>query len=321
MEVDGQILVLDDDGVVRELGAAQPLDAEVLLAVDEREALGQVAGEEAVDDGEGAVVLRVGLLDMGVERVVVHGRAVGEGHHAVAHIDAAARHAQLGEVGESPLHGPLLGAELRGVSLVHLPPLAFELHAGLEPVGRELLVAVVGVFGRETVDVVAFGLVAAPRQVAQVVGRIDVVLQCTVRLEGELPDVHVANHVAPLVREPDDAQPLPVGMSILAQRGDDAGAVALADGLHVAQPLAAVNLEANHQKAVHHGPCAVVDLLPAVHVREREVAVGDVGRHREAFDGCPVFEPDGLKFNHRYEACCPRRPCSPCVRCGCSIVE
>lgn len=50
-------------------------------------------------------------------------------------------------------------------------------------------------------------------------------------------------------------------------------------------------------------------------------AVGDVGRHREAFDGCPVFEPDGLKFNHRYEACCPRRPCSPCVRCGCSIVE
>ena len=54
VQVDGRIFVLDDGGVVGEFRLAQTVDAEVLLAVDQREAFGQMLGEEFVDDREGA---------------------------------------------------------------------------------------------------------------------------------------------------------------------------------------------------------------------------------------------------------------------------
>ena len=185
-------------------------------------------------------------------------------------------------------------------------PLAFERHALVEAVVRQLLVAVVGVFGQKAVDVVALGLVAAPGEVAQVVGVVDVVLERAVRLEGEEPDVHAADHLAPLVRQADDAQALPVGVGVRAQRRDERGEVPLADGLHVADLLAAVDPEADHQESVDLGPGAVVDLLPAVHVGEGEVAVADSRGHRIAFDRRSILKAYGVEFNHEPYSFLPR---------------
>ena len=89
MEVYGRELAQGHRGVVGELRAPKSFDAEVLLAVDEREPLGQMLCEELVDDRESAVVAGVGLLDMGVERAVVDGRSVGEGCEFAAGVDAA----------------------------------------------------------------------------------------------------------------------------------------------------------------------------------------------------------------------------------------
>ena len=189
-------------------------------------------------------------------------------------------------------------------------PFAFERHAFVEAVGRQLFVAVVGVLGREAVDVVALGLVAASREVAQVVGAVHVVLQRTVRFEGELPGVHAADRFAALVREADDPEPLPVGVGVLAQQGDDRTEVALAHGLHVADPFAAVDMEPDDEEPVDFGPCAVVNRLPAEHVGEGEVAVADARRHRISLDDGAVFEPDGPEFNHVR--------CSLSVRYGCN---
>ena len=310
VQVYGREFVLDDGGVIGEFRLAQTVDAEVLLAVDQREAFGQMLGEEFVDDREGSVVIRVGLLDVGVERVVVDRRAERKGDQLVADVDAAAQHFQLLEVVEGPLHGPLFGAEFRGVSLVRPAPFAFELHALRETVARQILVPEVGVFGHEAVDVVALGLVAASRQVTQVFGVVDVVFQCAVRFECEKSRVHVADHLAALVRQADDAQTLPVGMGVCAQGRDDAREIALADGLHVADLLAAADVEADDQKAVDHGPCAMVHCLPAVHVGECEVAVEDARRHGMALDDLFVFEAYGFEFNHR--------GCNSCVRYGCN---
>ena len=178
------------------------------------------------------------------------------------------------------------------------PPGAFEGHAGLETVGRQLLVAVVGVFGRKAVDVVALGLVTASGEVTQVVGVVDVILQRPVRFEGEMAGVYPANRFAPLVRQADDPQPLSVGMCVFAQAGDDGSQIARADGLHIADAFAAVDLETDHQESVDLGPRTVEHLLPAVHVGEGEVAVADARRHGIAFDERPVFEAHGLEFNH-----------------------
>ena len=308
--MDGRELVLEEGRVVGEFGLPQPVQSEVLLAVDEREALGKVLGEEFVDDREGAVESRVGLFDMGHEGVVIDCRTIGEGCQPVAHIDTAAREAQLFEMPEGPLHGPLFGAQFRGVALVQAAPFALERHALGETVGGQRIVAVVGVFGRESVDVVAFGLVAPAGEGAQIFGPVDVVLQRAVRLEGECPEVHAADHVAPFVRQPDDPQPLAVGMGVLAQQGDDRGEIPFAHGLHVADALASVDAEADDQESPDLGPCAAVDLLPAEHVGESQVAVADARRHRISFDDGPVLKPDGLELNHAR--------CSSCVRCGCS---
>ena len=150
----------------------------------------------------------------------------------------------------------------------------------------------------ETVDMVAFGLVPASREVAQVVGVVNVIFHPAVGFEREQPGVHVANHLAPLVRKPDDAQPLSVRMGIFAQEGEDRAEVALADGLHVTDALAAVDLEADHQEAVDHGPGTVVHRLPAVHVGEGEVAVADARGHGIALDGLFILEAHGFEFNH-----------------------
>lgn len=164
---------------------------------------------------------------MRVERMVVDRRTVCERDQFVAYVDTAADHFQFFEMFESPLHGPLFGAQFRGVPFVGPAPFAFELHALPEPLARELLVPEIGVFRHETVDVVAFGLVPASREVAQVVGVVNVIFHPAVGFEREQPGVHVANHLAPLVRKPDDAQPLSVRMGIFAQGGDDPGEIPL----------------------------------------------------------------------------------------------
>lgn len=186
--------------------------------------------------------------------MVVDRRTVCERDQFVAYVDTAADHFQFFEMFESPLHGPLFGAQFRGVSFVGPAPFAFELHALPEPLARELLVPEIGVFRHETVDMVAFGLVPASREVAQVVGVVNVIFHAAVGFEREQPGVHVANHLAPLVRKPDDAQPLSVRMGIFAQGGDDPGEIPFADGLHVPDLLPAPDLEADHQEAVDHGP-------------------------------------------------------------------
>ena len=125
VQVDGRIFVLDDGGVVGELRLAQPVDPEVFLAVYHRETRGKVLCEEFVDDREGAVVVGVRLLDMRVERMVVDRRTVCERDQFVAYVDTAADHFQFFEMFESPLHGPLFGAQFRGVSFVGPAPFAF----------------------------------------------------------------------------------------------------------------------------------------------------------------------------------------------------
>ena len=142
------------------------------------------------------------------------------------------------------------------------------------------------------------GLVPASREVAQVVGVVNVIFHPAVGFEREQPGVHVANHLAPLVRKPDDAQPLSVRMGIFAQGGDDPGEIPFADGLHVPDLLPAPDLEADHQEAVDHGPGTVVHRLPAVHVGECEVAVVDARRHGIALDGLFILEAHGFEFNH-----------------------
>ena len=300
MQAHGRELVLQEGRVVGEFRLPQSVDAHVLLAVDERETLREVLGEELVDDREGPVELRVGLLDVRVEGVVVERRSVGEGRQAVADMDAASHEPQLVEVLEGPEHGPLLGVLLRGVLLLAgLAPLAFEGHALVEMLRGELLVAVIGVFGHEAVDVVALGLVAVPCEVAEILGAVDVILQRAVRLEGECPGVHVAHLFARLVREADQAQALPPFAGILEQLREDRRKVPRADRLHVSDALAALDVEADDEKSPDLGPRGVVDLLPAVHVCERKVVVADAPRHRVAFDGRAVFQPHGFEINHR----------------------
>ena len=235
---------------------------------------------------------------MGVEGVVVDRRAVGEGREAVADVDATADQPQFFEMFEGPLHGPLLGAQLRGVTFVGLAPFTLEGHALPEAVGRQLFVAVVGIFGREAVDVVALGLIAASGKVAKIVGVVDVILQRAVRLEREMAGNDPADRVAASVRQADDPQPLSVGVGVFAQEGEDRAEVALADGLHVTDALAAVDLEADHQESADLGPRAVEHCLPAVHVGEGEVAVADARGHGITLDDRPVFKAHGFEFNH-----------------------
>jgi len=110
MQADGRELVLEERRVVGEFGLPQAVDAEVLLAVDEREAFGEVLRKELVDDRESPVERGVGFFDVRVERMVVHRRTVGEGGQAVADVEAASGQPQLPEMAKRQVHGPLLGA-------------------------------------------------------------------------------------------------------------------------------------------------------------------------------------------------------------------
>ncbi len=101
---------------------------------------GQVLGEKFVDDRESPLERRVGLFDVGDERTVVDGRAIGERRQPLADVETPAAQAQFTEMVERQLHGPLFGAQLGGVALVGPAPLAFEGHALGEAVGREFLV-------------------------------------------------------------------------------------------------------------------------------------------------------------------------------------
>ncbi len=235
---------------------------------------------------------------MDVERLRIHRRAVGEGHESFIGEETASAQSQLLEVFEGQLHGPLLGAEFGGVSLVRAAPCALERHTGGEAVGCELLVAAVGVCGREAVEVVALGLEAAAGKLTQVVGVVDVVLRGRIRCEGEIARRRAADQVAALVREADQAEPLPVGMGVFAQKREDRREIARAHGLHVADLRAAVDLEADHEEASDLGPRAAEHPLPAEHVGEGEVAVDDRRGHRVAFDGRPVLQTYGFEFDH-----------------------
>mgnify|MGYP007121805399 CR=1 FL=1 len=127
-----------------------PVDPEVFLAVYHRETRGKVLCEEFVDDREGAVVVGVRLLDMRVERMVVDRRTVCERDQFVAHVDTAASSISSSSKCSKALCMARCSAHsLRGVPFVGPAPFAFERHAFVEAVGRQLFVAVVGVFGRE----------------------------------------------------------------------------------------------------------------------------------------------------------------------------
>ena len=205
--------------MVGEFGLPQSVQPEVLLAVDQRETFGEVLCEEFVDDRESAVELRVGLLYVGVEGVVVDRRAVGEGREAVADVDATADQPQFFEMFEGPRM-----ARCSAHSSEVWPSWALRhsrsraMHSP-EAVGRQLFVAVVGIFGREAVDVVALGLIAASGKVAKIVGVVDVILQRAVRLEREMAGNDPADRVAAFVRQADDPQPLSVGVGVFAQEG------------------------------------------------------------------------------------------------------
>ena len=145
---------------------------------------------------------------------------------------------------------------------------------------------------------VALGLIAASGKVAKIVGVVDVILQRAVRLEREMAGNDPADRVAAFVRQADDPQPLPVCVCIVAQLRNDRGEVFRADGLHVADAIAAVDVEADDQKTVDHGPGTVVDRQPAEHVGEGEVAVADSRGHRVAFDRRSILKAYGAELNH-----------------------
>ena len=73
--------------------------------------------------------------------------------------------------------------------------------------------------------------------------------------------------------------------------------IALAQRLHVADVMAAVDVEADQQKTLLDAPCAAVGAFPAVHVGEGQIAVADARRAGEVFDGGLVFEPHGSEFH------------------------
>ena len=70
-----------------------------------------MGAELLVDDAEGAFDIEIGLLDADVEGVFRDDAAVGEGHHAAVHEDAATQHPQFVPVGEDGLHGVFLHFE------------------------------------------------------------------------------------------------------------------------------------------------------------------------------------------------------------------
>ena len=106
----GAMLRLQEGGVVRKFGFTQPLQPQILLAVQEREALVELLGKATIDDREGPLVARVGLLDMDVEGVIVQRRSVGKGDQLIPHIDTAALQPQCLEVGKGLVIGCAFGA-------------------------------------------------------------------------------------------------------------------------------------------------------------------------------------------------------------------
>ncbi len=90
VESHDRIFAAHRHGVIREFRAAQPLDAQILLAVDKLEFRWQALGEELVYHRKSTVVIGVRLLDMGTEYMVVKCRAVGECHHFILDIEHSA---------------------------------------------------------------------------------------------------------------------------------------------------------------------------------------------------------------------------------------
>ena len=192
-------------------------------------------------------------------------------------------------------------------------PEGFEPLALGEAVAREGFVAVIGVLGLEAVDVVALGLVAAARQGAQVIGPVEVVLHVAVGVEGELSRMGRPDCGDPFVREADDAEPLAVGVGVLAQQGNQVRKISPAHRLHVADAFAPVDLEADQQEALLLGPGAAVFELPAEHVGECQVAVVDAARQGIGFDGLLVGQTYRVESDHARVT--PPR-CNFSVRCA-----
>ena len=174
-------------------------------------------------------------------------------------------------------------------------PFTFEAHAFGGECRRQFLVTVV-VGSFEPVDMVAFGLVAPSREVAQVVGAVDVILVVAVAPDAEF-GMGAAHGCGPFGRKSRNAQRLSRGAGVGFETGDEVREIALAQRLHVADVMAAVDVEADQQKTLLDAPCAAVGAFPAVHVGEGQIAVADARRAGEAFDGGLVFEPHGSEFH------------------------
>ena len=145
-------------------------------------------------------------------------------------------------------------------------------------------------------EMVAFGLVAPSREVAQVVGAVDVILVVAVAPDAEF-GMGAAHGCGPFGRKSRDAQRLSRGAGVGFETGDEVREIALAQRLHVADVMAAVDVEADQQKTLLDAPCAAVGAFPAVHVGEGQIAVADARRAGEVFDGGLVFEPHGSEFH------------------------
>ena len=286
---------LQEKGVVGEFRLPQPFQSQILLAVDEGVVRRQVLREETVYHREGAVVAGVGLLDVDAEGFVVDGRSDREGHELLPDEERASAQFQLPEVVECPLHGALFGRQFGRMAVVAGAPFTFEAHAFGGECRRQFLVTVV-VGSFEPVDMVAFGLVAPSREVAQVVGAVDVILVVAVAPDAEF-GMGAAHGCGPFGRKSRNAQRLSRGAGVGFETGDEVREIALAQRLHVADVMAAVDVEADQQKTLLDAPCAAVGAFPAVHVGEGQIAVADARRAGEAFDGGLVFEPHGSEFH------------------------
>ena len=197
-------------------------------------------------------------------------------------------------MGESPLHGPLFGRQLARMSAAGLAPFGFQTHALRSMVaGHRLVVRL------EAVDVVAFGLVFPARKVAQIRSVVHIVFQIAVGGESELAVAYTAEFFEPFRCHVDDPKPLSGSEYILLQMPQDGGEISCADRLHVADPVAAPDLEADDQKAVHYAPGGFELELPAKHVGERQVAVRRGVRQCEGFDFGLVFDRNGFEGNHK----------------------
>ena len=126
-----------------------------------------------------------------------------------------------------------------------------------------------------------------------------IVFQIAVGGESELAVAYTAEFFEPFRCHVDDPKPLSGSEYILLQMPQDGGEISCADRLHVADPVAAPDLEADDQKAVHYAPGGFELELPAKHVGERQVAVRRGVRQCEGFDFGLVFDRNGFEGNHK----------------------